>query len=81
MFEVVFVYIDKNNPSLCNSWEDEYDEMKDIIEDLNAFGKNFEDDYFVWINEIDDKKHTMTEMIYNVESTITSIYVKVTKVN
>lgn len=78
MFEVTFVYIDKTNPSLCDRWEDEYDEMKDVIEDLNAWDYN--DDYAVWINELDYKKHTMTEMIFSQESLMTSIYVKVTKV-
>ena len=77
MFEVTFVYVDKIVPSLCNSWDDEYDEMKDVIEDLNAW--EFCTDYAGWINELDDKKHTMTELIFSQESLMTSIYVKVTK--
>ena len=81
MFEVTFVYNDKTNPSLCNSWEDEYDEMKDVIEDIKAMDNSM--DYIKelteWTAELDYKKHNMSEKVFNYEDQEKSLFVNVTQ--
>lgn len=84
MFQVIFAYENKINPSANNTWEDEYDELIDVKDDLEVYNtQNFLGElahsFFIWIDELDF--NFPDEKVYNYNNEFISLHVRVKKEN
>lgn len=84
MYFVTYVYTNKINPSANNTWEDDYEEMIDVKDDLgqlnilNFLGELYQG-FAAWIAELEIS--FPDEKVFNYDNEFISLHVRVKKEN
>jgi len=84
MFQVIYAYENKINPSANNTWEDDYEELIDVKDDLgqlnilNFLGELYQG-FAAWIAELEIS--FLDEKVFNYDNEFISLHVRVKKEN